>query len=415
MAANRTTMSALLKEFYLPGVRKTLNDTVFLLSQVEKRSDKVEGKQIVQSIRVGRNQGIGARSEEEALPTAGQQGIANVRSNLKYNYGRIQVSGPLMRSSTSDRGGFARPLETETRGVTTDLKKDVNRQLYGDGTGKLVTFSAAGGVAATMTSTQYRQLQPGIKVDLMDAANTVKQANATVSAVNYSTKTVTLSAGTTAATDYLVRTGSYGDELTGLSTIVSNSILYGLDPANYKIWQGIVLANGGTPRAPAEELFYGGWQESNLVSGDEINLWITDASVHRLVAKNMMSLKRFPNTNELSGGYSGLDMSSVGQARTGGKTVTMTYDVDCPAGTAFGLTTDRLQFQRASDWEFMDEDGAVLNRVPNVDAYEATLFLYADLVTDSRASHVKITDLLGDTSVTPFGEIAAEEEAKAKK
>jgi hypothetical protein len=46
-----------------------------------------------------------------------------------------------------------------------------------------------------------------------------------------------------------------------------------------------------------------------------------------------------------------------------------------------------------SDWEFMEEDGAVLNRVPNTDAYEGTLFLYAELATDGRNAHAKIGSL----------------------
>ena len=41
-----------------------------------------------------------------------------------------------------------------------------------------------------------------------------------------------------------------------------------------------------------------------------------------------------------------------------------------------------------------EEDGAVLNRVPNVDAYEGTLFLYAELATDGRNSHALVKDLI---------------------
>ena len=37
-----------------------------------------------------------------------------------------------------------------------------------------------------------------------------------------------------------------------------------------------------------------------------------------------------------------------------------------------------------SDWEWMQEDGAVLFRVSGQDAYEATLFKYADLMTSAR-------------------------------
>jgi hypothetical protein len=46
-----------------------------------------------------------------------------------------------------------------------------------------------------------------------------------------------------------------------------------------------------------------------------------------------------------------------------------------------------------SDWEFMDDDGAILNRVANTDAYEATLYIYSELATDARNAHAAVRDL----------------------
>jgi hypothetical protein len=71
----------------------------------------------------------------------------------------------------------------------------------------------------------------------------------------------------------------------------------------------------------------------------------------------------------------------------------MVFDKDCQANTAWGVTTRRFQWYKMSDWEFMEEDGAVLSRVPNVDAYEGTLFLYSEFATDGRNAHAKIADL----------------------
>jgi len=46
-----------------------------------------------------------------------------------------------------------------------------------------------------------------------------------------------------------------------------------------------------------------------------------------------------------------------------------------------------------SGWEWMDEDGAVLSRVSNSDAYEAVLFKYADLATDRPRAHSFLRDI----------------------
>lgn len=397
MPSNRSTMDALLKDYYLSGVRKTLNDEVFLLTQIESKSDRVEGRQVVVAVRTGRHQGIGARGESGTLPTAGQSTITNTKTQLAYNYGRIQVSGPMMRSITSDRGGFARPLETETRGVVTDLKNDVNRQLYGDATGTLATLTAATTAATTLTvslsSTQLRQITPGMIVDIYNGG-TLQASQQTINSVT--STTITLAAAVTASSGAKIyRTGSKDLEMDGLSKIVSNTGTYlTVDPTTVPVWRSTVDSNGGTPRAAIEDLFFKAWQNAHIASGDEIKLWITTPGVHRAVATDLLLDRRFANTVSLNGGYEGLDVSAAGQGRKGGSSVALVYDKDCPVGRAFGIVPERLEFQRASDWEFMEEDGAILSRVPNSDAYEATLFLYAQPCTDSRQSHALITDLI---------------------
>ncbi|HEV7535239.1 MAG TPA: hypothetical protein VGP90_06365, partial [Acidimicrobiia bacterium] len=167
MALTRTTADSVLKEFYLPGIRKILNNTVFLLTQIESNSEDIEGRRAVLSINTGRNAGVGARNEGETLPAAGQQGYAEERIWLKYNYGRIQLTGPVIRSMGSDKGSFTRALQSETEGVTRDLRKDVNRQLFGTSDGKIAQAASAAGQVITLTTptpTQLRQMQVGMVI-----------------------------------------------------------------------------------------------------------------------------------------------------------------------------------------------------------------------------------------------------------
>lgn len=406
MAFTRTTADPVLKEFYLPLIRQILNNKVFLLSQVEQNSEDIEGRRAVLAINVARNTGVGARAEYGTLPVAGQQGYAEERVTLKYNYGRIELSGPAIRSTQSDRGSFTRAIQSETQGITRDLRNDVNRQLYGDGTGMVGTLAAAAsGNTATLlnpTPTQLRQLTVGMRVDIGTSANpTATAANRTITGVNTTAGTFTFDGAAVAITvnDRVTRTGSGGTgaaqkEMTGLTAQIANTgVLWNIDPATVPDWKSYVDDPGGAARAVSEDMFIKAQMEVGINSAEEINLWITDAGVHRNVAKLLTSLKRFPTTLELKGGYTGLDMSSVSQADDGSTTVVMRYEKDCPTGVAFGLCTRRFQFYRMSDWEFMEEDGAVLSRVPNTDAYEGTLFLYAELATDARNAHARIGTL----------------------
>jgi hypothetical protein len=410
MPLTRTTADSVLKEFYLPGIRKLLNNTVFLLTQIEANSEDIEGRRAVLSINTGRNSGVGARAEGETLPAAGQQGYAEERIWLKYNYGRIQLTGPVIRSMGSDKGSFTRALQSETEGVTRDLRKDVNRQLFGTSDGRIAQAASAAGQVITLTTptpTQLRQLQVGMVIDVGTVANPqLHGTGLVITSVNTTAGTITVTGtvGVVAATDYIFRaigpqtTVPGTREITGLQTqVAASGVLWNVDPAVWPDWASYVDANAGTARACTETMFVKAQQEVNIRSGEELNLWVTDAGVHRNVAALMTSLKRFPVPVELHGGYSALDMSAVGQGRTGGVTVSMVYDADCPSGQAFGLTTDKFQWYKASDWEFMEEDGAVLNRVPNVDAYEGTLFLYAELATDKRNAHALVKDLFFNT------------------
>lgn len=407
MSQTRTTADAVLKDFYLPAVRQVLNSEVFLLSQVEMNSEDVEGRAAVLSINTGRNHGVGARAELGTLPAAGRQGYSEQRVNLKYNYGSIKISGPLMRSMGSDRGAFTRPLESETQGVIRDLKNDVNRQCYGDGTGVIVPISGTNTAAvapiANATNTQLRQLEEGMVVEVGTVAEAAAgtATAAVISSVDVANKTVTFTATvTTANTDFIFRAGSGSTagaaqkEITGLKAIVDSSgALFNIDPATVSKWASYEDANGGTNRAVAETMFTKAAMEVNIRSGEQIDLWVTTDGVHRGVANLLTSLKQFPSTNQLKSGYTGLDMGSVSQGNSGSQEVTLTYDKDCTGNTAYGLTTKRIQQYRMSDWEFMEEDGSVLSRVSGQDAYEATLFCYHELATDARNAHAKIADL----------------------
>jgi hypothetical protein len=402
VSTTRTTADAALKEDYLPGARETLNSHTFLLSVVEQNTEDVEGRRAVLAINTGRNEGVGARAEGGTLPTAGTQGWSEERIPLAYNYGSIKLSGPVIKSMGSDRGSFVRAVDSEMRGVVRDLKNDVNRQTFQQANSTIAqcdTTTAATQVelATSTLPFQMRQLRVGMFIDIGTIASPASVAsNRQIEAVT-GTDSIEISgaAVTTDSTHFITRTGSGGNEITGLKDqVAASGTLWNIDPATVTTWVSTDLNNSGTPRAVSEELFIQGSQDVNIASGEEVDLWVSGAGVHRKTALLLTSDKRFPTSNVMRGGYTGLDMSAVMQGNSGANEVMMTWDKDCDDDLAYGLTTSRFQCYKMSDWEFMDEDGAVLNRVSGEDAYEATLFCYHELATDNRAAHVVIKDLI---------------------
>ena len=400
MALTLTTADSALKEDYQPAMREQLNNTVFLLTQIERNSKDVEGRRAVLSLHVTRNSGVGARGAGGTLPTAGNQGYAEERVPLRYNYGRIEIDGPTLRAMKSDKGSFVRALDSETKGAVADLRRDVNRQLFGTSNGTIAVTAVNTGVnlisLAGATDVQMRQFEIGMVVDISSAAtpgDASKASARTITAVSVSGDTITLSGAaiTTASGDRVERSGAGGSgasqkELTGLQTIVAASgTLFNVDPTAAPSWASYVDATGGSP---SENLFAKAMHKGNISGGTDINLWVTTDGVHRGFAANLTSLKRFANTVEVKGGYKGLEITAGG-----GSPVALVWDRDCPAQQAFGLATDHLTQHEMSDWEWMDEDGAVLARISGKDAYEAVLFKYHELTTDKRNAHVLLSGL----------------------
>lgn len=399
-----TTADAALKEDYQPTIREQLNNSSMLLNQIERNSKDVEGRRAILSLHTNRNSGVGARAEGGTLPTAGSQGYTEERVPLRYNYGRIKLTGPVIRAMKSDKGSFTRAVDSESKGIVTDLKQDVERQLFGTSNGVIATMTTTSNsttvnLATTTTAVQMRQLRIGMVVDIgtvaQAAAGSGGRAHAVaLTGVSAANKTVTVAAAiTTDGSDFIFRAGAGGattsqKELTGLQSIVAASgTIYNVDPSATPDWVSYVDSNSGNNRAPTETLFIKALQQGEIASGKTVDLFITSDGVHRGYAAQLASQKRFTNTLDLKGGYKALEISG------GGESVGLAWAKDAPLNRAFGLSTANLTQHEMSDWEFMDEDGAVLSRVSGEDAYEAVVFKYHEVTTDQRNSHVLVSDL----------------------
>ena len=169
MATNLSTLSNILKEYYLGPVTEQLNNEVLLLSRLESKSEDLVGRRAYVPLHYGRSAGVGARAEAAALPTAGNQQYEKAVYDLKYLYGRIEVTGPSMAKTKNEAGAFLQALKSELDGIRNDLRKDLARQVYGKGDARITSASAVtgtGGVTWTGQNEVVRkgQVYPGMIV-----------------------------------------------------------------------------------------------------------------------------------------------------------------------------------------------------------------------------------------------------------
>ena len=153
-----------LKSVYLGTVTDLLNTRVNpLLTKIEQTSADVWGKEIRTAARFGINGGIGAGDEDGDLPDAYGNNYLQFVTTLKNLYGQIEISDKAIRASEDGRGAFTDLLNAELEGLLNASKFNLGRMLYGDGTGKLCSFSDSdAGVVCDNT----RNLIEGLVVDV---------------------------------------------------------------------------------------------------------------------------------------------------------------------------------------------------------------------------------------------------------
>src|SRR5215831_2927337 len=250
-----TSADAVLQNYYLPVVREMVNQRAILLfgytpaeleagagtmnaiegetmnyQGIERAADQVQfaGRQWVIALHTSRNASGTARAEGGALPPPGQQGWQDIQDKVKKLYKQIQITGFAIELSERSIGAYLRLLEAETVGAVNDLRKDMNRQAYGDGRGTLAQITAKGTNTITVDNLQY--LRVGQYIDLVNqSTDAVVGTNVQITAIAAATRVVTysgsdLSASITAGTHVPALNGNWKNEINGLRNICRSDL-----------------------------------------------------------------------------------------------------------------------------------------------------------------------------------------------
>ena len=359
------------------------------------------GREVIFDTHMGRNHGIGARGVREKLPVAGAQKYKQAHLYLKNLYGAIEVDGQLFEQAADNYNAFINVVDNEIKGLKRDLAWDLNRQIYGDASGKIaVVKTTATGTTIVFDNVQF--VEEGMTVDLLlgsdltDGVPTVVNSGGhlTVVSVNEATGAVTFSASVAAtAGDIIVRASnganSFGKELTGLGAIVSDTgSLHGINPSEFGQWKSTVkdISSGGTPGTLTE------LQLINLVQsvdkkGGDVDVFLASPGVFNAYWSLLTSLRRYTDGSGLQGGQRAFSFDAMG------KQIKFVSDYAAPKGTLYALSSSELVINRKRDWAWMDRDGSMWRRVADTDAYEARIFQYSEIGTYRRNAHAKLTGI----------------------
>ena len=400
MASTIASIDAMLKEVYEGDVRRQLNDEIVALKRIQRTSDGVShetpGKYVTFPVHVRRNGGLGSRNEAEALPTAGQQGYASARLALKSDYLGIELTGHSIDQSDKDPKAFAKSLDEEMERGRVDFKKDLNRQVYGNGSGAITTVRAAGTGVTVIPVVDARLFWVGSHViDIVTAPSTVAVTARTVIGrdLTVGANTITISGAAVNVTvgQLITITGSVNREITGLGGIVQNTgLLYNINPSTEPEWTSEVDSNGGTNRALSEGLMI---QMNDRIRGrgGKTTVILTDDASFRAYWALLSQLRGFSNTETFTGGYRGLKFVA------GNDEIPVVSDYDAPRGTMHFLNEDELTFYRDEDIHWLNRDNSILKQKVDssgrYDVWQAHMVERHELGTGRRNTHGKITDI----------------------
>jgi hypothetical protein len=413
VSANLTTLSDILKEYYLGPVAEQLNNEILLLNRLDARSEDLVGKRAYVPLHHGRSTGVGARAESAELPTAGKQDYDKAVYDLKYLYGRVEVTGPSMAKTKNEAGAFLQALKSELDGVRNDLKKDLARQVYGAGDGVIATVAsgtgAISGADVTLTSNEALrkgQIYPGMRLDAYTTATTTKSNSATivVSSVDIDNSTITLAAnastyglddgddlvrqGVTQSTSAEGNTYSLSDEVDGLRRIVADSAAAfgGITPTGANSWWDnqrvdVAAENSG---ALTFGLIQQGLNKARIAGGMPTAI-ITSLGVQREFYSLFQDDVRYidPESLNYAQGFSALSYNGM----------PVVADIDAPYGKMYILDESTMKVFSDQDWHFLDADGMTLRQVTNYDKFEAVMARYMNLGATRRNNQIVMTGI----------------------
>lgn len=390
-----TTIAGALKNVYEPRVAKQTFEKVLIYNTVRKNMGvkSADGKRVYITLHNDRNSGAGLSiSENEALPTAGYQQFAQAYADQKYTFSQIELTDQVIEGTKSNKAALVNALDSEYQGAKDDMKRQICRQWYGLGTGEVCKVNGNLDASATTITVDTPMTGPNATHFLV-AGHYIYAGTATdylhIASVDSATQ-FTADANSLNLADnealYLAASGTVNckdKEMMGLKGLVDDAsyldTLQNIARSSYAWWKSYVSDNSDTLRDLDEDDMLDCLFEAEKYG--EVKMIVTTFGVLRKYYAILAADKRYPNTVELTGGFSGISF----QATT--RKLAIVPDHDSPKNEMYFLDTDHISVEEMTPMSFMDADGAVLARSATKAAYQATLRYYANMATDKpRAS-----------------------------
>lgn len=384
--ATLTVLDKLLKNRYAPRIHKQFVTETAVASRLKKKSDPEDfsSRKCIIAAHYGRSEGVGARTEGATLPRALANKFENMETQVAYLYGRIKLSRPLIKATRDNAGAFARAMQVEVEGIKESLLFDGARQMvWGDGTGRIASVST-GATSTSQVVDDVTHLRVGMYVDFYSSDGATKRNTAgerggvQITAINTTTKTLTLSASVATTTgDYVYREDSKGAEMMGLHGIIDDGTVsatfQGLTRSSNTWLKSNLKGNSGANRALSLDLVDSAFFAGQIAGGYGFPTAIYSRPQYAIkYAQLLQTDRRFSApVLTLDGGFKAVQYTGPGG------TAPWIMDPFVRNNRIYMPHEPDLARWEMTPVEFIDEDGSMWQRaLDGTDAFEAVLATY---------------------------------------
>jgi len=361
---------------------------------LDKRNEDVVANAFKITLEYGRSGGVGSRPENGDLPAASTRLYKQGEAVTKNVFAHISLTHKLLVGSMNrDMTLVVNELDRQTQNATTDAKDYISRNFMTDHSGKFgqVTSYAAGPprvITLEVSASILDAFYPGQVIDVLTNLGVAKAQNLPIIDVDYDAGTVTIDPSVTigtapAAGDIITIAGSHNSDLTGLMEILTkNNTIYGINRAQSKYFNPNVQYKDtnndgtGTPAALDSMWIERAINDIEKRMGDHPDFIVCNYGVKRAYEEEQRQYSRNTEMLKVDGGFNLVSYNGV----------PISPEKYFPARSLAVLTMPNFYLGRVADWEWIDNDGSILNRIDNKAAFDATLALYAELICTKPAA-----------------------------
>ncbi len=386
MAQILTKLEAILKDKYQPALTNQINtEPSPFLEKIKKVT--LTNNTIKCAAPVGINGGFGFGAEGVGTPKAGAQRYTRFEIDAVDMYVDLQISNKTIELASSNASSMINALDSEIKGSYAAAKWNIGRALFGDGTGKLATVTAATaqGTGTVLTLDSVKRVIEGLSIDLYDEDGTLASGNGghRIISVDRANKTVVCEGTLTlaSASGFITVQGSYNRELMGLGAIFGDGeTLYGIKKSeNPWICPTTVDAAGDI----TDLVLYRGIKEAKDYKGANIDLLMMGDDA-------FLAYQDYIHTNNVTvtdkyhfvGGAVGYKIL------VGSNEVVIVNERFVPENEVWGVDTSAFYLE-ATPWNFMEKDGGVFVPMPDTSIFRALLASYGNLMCTNPGGCVR--------------------------